>query len=532
MVYSNRCPSLYLNGVLVRSGLTSVNPSCPSTWLGERGVASANQGYYAGLLDEVSIYSRSLSGAEIQAIYAAGSAGKCTTPAPPYFVSLPANQTVTVGDNASFNVTAGGSSPLSYQWRFNSTNIDGATNSLLVLTNVQLTQAGGYSVQVANAYGTTNSPDASLTVNSAAPCASPSADLVSWWRGEGDGTDAVGGNDGVLQGGLSFGPGKVGQALLFNGTDASVGVGNKPSLNVGAGVGLTIEAWIRPASITEMMPVVEWNSGSEGNPYGVHLWTAVAGAGSLLANLVDTAGNYHGVQTAPGLLTPGVSQHVALSYDKATGQGKLYLNGQVVALENLGTFTPQTSYPCYLGFRPAGGVVRYAGAMDEVSLYARALSGAEIQAIYTAGAVGKCANSFAPNILSEPASQTVAVGADATFSVTAGGTAPLSYQWQFNGTNLAGATASSFTRTNVQLGDAGDYAVMVSNSVGTITSSNAVLTVNPPPPCLPHGGGLGQLVARRKQRRWIGPGATLALLQERPRVWPVAKSGRRSAWTG
>ena len=60
VVYSDRQPSLYLNGVLVRTGLTSGADSYPSTCLGEVGVG---YGYYAGLLDEVSIYDRALSAA-------------------------------------------------------------------------------------------------------------------------------------------------------------------------------------------------------------------------------------------------------------------------------------------------------------------------------------------------------------------------------------------------------------------------------------------------------------------------------------
>ena len=80
--------------------------------------------------------------------------------------------------------------------------------------------------------------------------------------------------------------------------------------------------------------------------------------------------------------------------------------------------------------------------IDELAIYNRALSAAEIQAIYNAGSAGKCAVGVAPSITAQPASQTVLAGSTATFSVTAAGTAPLSYQWQFSGTNLAGATGS------------------------------------------------------------------------------------------
>ncbi|MDB6122304.1 MAG: non-specific endonuclease [Pedosphaera sp.] len=89
-----------------------------------------------------------------------------------------------------------------------------------------------------------------------------------------------------------------------------------------------------------------------------------------------------------------------------------------------------------------------------------------------------------PTIASQPQPQTVNVGQTATFDVTANGTAPLGYQWLFNGSSIAGASLSSYSRSNVQLADGGNYSVIVSNSAGTMISSNALLTVINP------GGGL------------------------------------------
>ena len=73
------------------------------------------------------------------------------------------------------------------------------------------------------------------------------------------------------------------------------------------------------------------------------------------------------------------------------------------------------------------------------------------------------------------------MGGTANFSVTASGALPLSYSWNFNGTNIAGATNTSLTLTNVQLNQAGNYAVLVTNVYGSVLSSNAILTVNLPP---------------------------------------------------
>ena len=71
---------------------------------------------------------------------------------------------MTVGDTVTFNVSATGTPPLSYQWNFNGTNISGATNMTLTLTNVQLNQAGNYAVLVANAFGSIFSSNAMLWV--------------------------------------------------------------------------------------------------------------------------------------------------------------------------------------------------------------------------------------------------------------------------------------------------------------------------------------------------------------------------------
>lgn len=89
--------------------------------------------------------------------------------------------------------------------------------------------------------------------------------------------------------------------------------------------------------------------------------------------------------------------------------------------------------------------------------------------------------SSAPVITVQPQSQTVLVGANATFSVVASGTAPLTYQWSLNGANIVGATTSSYTTNAVVIGANGiSYTVGVTNSFGGVLSSAAVLTVNQP----------------------------------------------------
>jgi hypothetical protein len=122
------------------------------------------------------------------------------------------------------------------------------------------------------------------------------------------------------------------------------------------------------------------------------------------------------------------------------------------------------------------------GSIDEVSFYNRALASNEISAIYLADSAGKCPPPPTPPFInSEPTNQTVILGRPATFSVNAGGTAPLSYQWSLNNTNLTGATNATLTLNNVQLTDAGSYAVFISNPYGSTNSATTTLTVVVPP---------------------------------------------------
>ncbi len=90
----------------------------------------------------------------------------------------------------------------------------------------------------------------------------------------------------------------------------------------------------------------------------------------------------------------------------------------------------------------------------------------------------------APSIVAQPTSQTTVVGGSATFTVTANGDAPLTYQWLLDDVEIAGATSASLTLSNVQASDVGTYTVTVSNSVGSATSNGAALVVAGLPPSI------------------------------------------------
>jgi pectate lyase len=97
----------------------------------------------------------------------------------PIIVADPQSQTNTVGQSATFIVVAGGSTPLSYQWYFNTnTLLANATNAFLTLINIQATNAGTYSVTVSNLAGSVTSTDALLMVSAGTPARPQLSDLV------------------------------------------------------------------------------------------------------------------------------------------------------------------------------------------------------------------------------------------------------------------------------------------------------------------------------------------------------------------
>jgi RHS repeat-associated protein len=93
--------------------------------------------------------------------------------------------------------------------------------------------------------------------------------------------------------------------------------------------------------------------------------------------------------------------------------------------------------------------------------------------------------SSGPSIATQPSNQTVSEGNQATFTVTATGAAPLSYQWQKNGVNISLATSASYTTPPTTNADNGSiFDVVVTNTIGSVTSSAVTLTVNPSGPTI------------------------------------------------
>ena len=208
--------------------------------------------------------------------------------------------------------------------------------------------------------------------------------LVALWSGEGDGNDSVGGNTAALTD-ITFAEGKVGQAFSFNGTSSSIRIPASPALDVGTGDGFTLTAWIKPEDVNGLHPILYWS-----NPDQVQLWISARPdeTGVLRGNI--TPGKNNGwLVSQQGVLTSGVFQHIAMTYDKASGMSLLYVNGVMVAQHQLSpqmvANTKGDLWFSKIDRLPGSWSTdrAFVGLMDEIAIYNRALSAEEIQAICT-----------------------------------------------------------------------------------------------------------------------------------------------------
>src|SRR5581483_9758366 len=294
----------------------------------------------------------------------------------------------------------------------------------------------------------------------AASCDPAPSGLVAWWPAEGNANDAVGTNNGALVGGASFTSGEVGQAFNFNGTSQYVQIPNNANWNLAGD--FTIELWVKFNVSGDSAFLAGHDDG--GGPQ--NKWILLVSGGLLELHINSTLNN--GILLGSGVFSPvgGQWNHVAVT--RAGTLFTFYLNGATNSTASSSVVIPAASASLTLGSAENGGFL--AGSEDEVSIYNRALSGAEIQQIYAAGSAGKCP--APPSIVGQPVGVSDAVGATANFSVSATGAQPLNYQWFLNSNNIstssnATATNATLVLTNVQLSQSGGvYSVVVSNSAG------------------------------------------------------------------
>jgi uncharacterized repeat protein (TIGR01451 family) len=201
-------------------------------------------------------------------------------------------------------------------------------------------------------------------------------------------------------------------------------------------------------------------------------------AGGVVAFL----GSYHAVSGVTAIVTPyTVNAQVGLPFSR-----QLTTSGQTAHSWSANTATNGSAvFPLTPGLWLTNSNGKIGGTPTVATTSNITISawensgnkGASVFALFTFTITNGTGPIIGPSILTQPQGQTNYVGDTANFTVTASGTAPLNYQWQFNGAPIPGATASNLALPNVQTSNAGTYSVVVTNVAGTATSSNALLTV-------------------------------------------------------
>ena len=358
--------------------------------------------------------------------------------APPVVQSQPGNSSTVLGGTAVFVATAGGTAPLSYQWRRNGVNVSGANSPVLTLPNVTAASDGLYDLVVTNRAGSATSNAARLLVTLATPVAlaptiaAPPASITVAGGQAANFAVAVNGT-----GPYSYAWYRNGAAVPIAGADAaSFGIASATPADAGS--------------------------------YAVRVTNSVGSALSAAASLIVTP--------AVGTPAPPIISTAPVAAAALPGATATF----AAAVSGTGPFSYQ--------WRRDGNPI--AGATASV-LHIPAVSASDAgQYVLDVGnAVGSTSSPAvaliligAPVVTAQPAATTIAAGASARFQVTATGDG-LRYQWTRNGLPIGGATSASHTTPAVTLGDsAALYAVVVYNGAGAVFSQGAVLTVTPSAP--------------------------------------------------
>ncbi len=416
----------------------------------------------------------------------------------------PLSQVVDPGANVTLSGDARGGQPISYSWLKDGSASGGSTSNTLVLNAVQAGDSGDYRLVASNTFGSVTSKVARVDVFSG----SISQDLVAHLKFDDDLTDDSGnGNNGSQVGSTSFVPGQIGSSALRFSTapDGSsynyVSLGTPADLNFGMTNNFSVSFWTKFTTWTDDPPFISnksWNSG------GNQGWViATAGDGRLQWNLAGPPGDRQDFDGSAGTLSDGNWHHVAVTFNRS-GNTISYIDGIPVDASPINASDNNVDTPAGLAtnigqdgtgqYTDNGSAGFTDGTVDDVGIWSRILTPKEVSAIYSAGLTGDDlsqamvgAGAVSPTIATQPQSKSATEGFPASLSVTANGTPPLSYQWKFNGTDISGATNSTFSIASVQSSDAGSYTVLISNAGGSVTSDPATLTVNPPPPVVVTG---------------------------------------------
>jgi len=303
------------------------------------------------------------------------------------------------GDPFTLSVAAGGDTPLFFQWFNGNSPVDRGTNALLTFSKVQASDSGSYSVIISNVYGSvTSSPPAVLTVID-----SPvdiTSDLKAWYNLD-EGTFLVAydvsgnGNDGTLQGFVDddsqWVTGRINGGLKFNPAGSGVNEvvvvpGGAGQLDFSSNPEFTLSAWVKAPGVQEDgAALIAKGTGGGGEQYTIDVY------GGTYRFFVRAASGEAVV--AQGSVRPnGLWQHVVAVYGRTLARMKLYVNTtEVASSAPFGTDLLANPHDISLGARQLNTSdydLNLNGVLDDVRVYARALTPSDISALYYDAPVG------------------------------------------------------------------------------------------------------------------------------------------------
>lgn len=388
----------------------------------------------------------------------------------------PVSQNVDYNQQVAFNVGASSLTPLSYQWRFNSNSIPGATGSSYVITNVAAGNAGYFDVVVTNTagYGATSAV-ARLVVGAA-------NFLNHRYSFSTDTSDSIGGAWGT-----NFGNANVaGGQLVLDGTTGTYMELPGNLFNSGNATALTVEFWATFGANANFVRVFDFgNTNVQNNGVNYVGFSPHNGSGGHQIHISPGDGTFQQQVTAAGTLD-GLAMHVACVIDPPNQTLAIYTNGvleatitnmtvNIASLNNVFSFIGRSLF----------GADPYLNAnIDELRLYNGALAGLSIKQSEDQGPNTILADGPAKFVIN-PTNTSVAEGQSAAFTAAAVGYLPITYQWFKGGSLVSGATNASYSFATA-IGDNGaTIQCWATNTIGITTyvtnSTTATLNVFVPP---------------------------------------------------
>jgi hypothetical protein len=432
----------------------------------------------------------------------------------PSITTQPTSQSVTAGNSVTFSVVTTGTAPLTYQWSKNGAVISGATAVNLTLSSAASSDAGSYTVVVTNSLGTVTSAAAVLTVNTP-PIITVQPASQTVVSGSPVTLSVTAGGSGPItyqwmkNGTYPFKPSAISGAIsssyiINNSIDSDAGsyyvvVSNSSasvtSSNATVIVNTPPTITIQPASsITYSGTTYSLAVSAAGTSPLNYQWykdgTAINGAISssyaLTGTTLNKAGSYYVVvSNVAGSVTSNTTTVVTPPLITTQPVSSSVTAGNSTSFSAVASGSPTLTYQWYKNSSPIAGATGSSytftsAATTDAGGYAVIVSNAYGTATSSTVTLTVTPAPSAPTITTQPASQSVISSFSSTFSVTASGTAPFTYVWRKDGSTVVGGNSSSLTLNNTTSANAGNYTVTITNSVGSVTSTAATLTVNDP----------------------------------------------------